>query len=83
MKEQADIVEVVVSVTDDHLASIRQVAGELARAGMIVEQTLAETGVITGRAPRSALEALAALPGVAAVEPAGSFQLPPSDAPIQ
>jgi hypothetical protein len=55
----------------------------LTRAGLRVEQTLAEAGVITGRARAVALAALAAVPGVTAVEISRTVQLPPPGSPVQ
>ena len=74
---------VTVSVDDAHLSQINQVAAHLRAAGMEVEQTLDAIGAISGHVGDDRLASLAQVPGVAAVEPERSFQLPPPDAKIQ
>ncbi|HEY1599522.1 MAG TPA: hypothetical protein VGG64_07970 [Pirellulales bacterium] len=74
---------VTVSVDDAHLSQIHQVAARLRAAGMEVEQTLDHIGAISGHVGNDGLAGLARVPGVAAVEPERSFQLPPPDAKIQ
>jgi hypothetical protein len=60
------------------------VAAALREAGLRLDRTLPTTGVITGAVEdETALESLAAVEGVAAVEQAQEFQLPPPDEPIQ
>jgi hypothetical protein len=73
-------VAVTVTVDDEHLGSIDQLAESLRAAGMDVEQVLRPVGVITGSAP-SGWEAPAGLDGVAAVEPQRTIRLPPPDEP--
>jgi hypothetical protein len=77
-------VEVTVLVESDHLETIDDVVGALARAGLEISDTLASAGVITGRLndPRS-INALEGIEGVASVEVARTIQLPPPDEPIQ
>jgi CheY-like chemotaxis protein len=77
-------VEVTILVADDHIAAIDDVAAALRSAGLQLGQTLPETGVITGSvADAAAMETLAAVPGVAAVEPVQEIFIPPPDAPVQ
>ena len=75
---------VTVLVADDHVAAIDEVAAALQRAGLRLGDVLPAAGAITGAVEDSALlPALAAVDGVAAVEPAQEIQLPPPDEPIQ
>lgn len=75
--------EVTVTVADSHAGDVDEVAERLRRAGMEVTQVLAAVGVVTGAVPTSRIAAIAALPGVAAVEPQGSVQIAPPDADVQ
>jgi hypothetical protein len=76
--------DVTVLVADDHLAAIDEVAAALQRAALRLGDVLPAAGAITGAVEDSALlPALAAVDGVAAVEPAQEIQLPPPDEPIQ
>lgn len=43
--------DVIVTVDDAHLATISNVAAELANAGMVVKEVMPVTGVITGSIP--------------------------------
>ena len=59
------------------------VAEQLRAAGMTVEQILPAIGVITGTIAAETRTVLAELPGVLAVEPEQTFELPPPDSDIQ
>lgn len=74
---------VVVTVHDDQLAEIDELAERLRLAGMRVEQVLGEIGVITGSLPADRLTSAQRLPGVAAIERETSFRLPPPDEDVQ
>jgi hypothetical protein len=74
---------ITVTVDDDHVARIQEIADQLRAAGMQIGQVLPEIGVITGAAMTSVKPAISALPGVAAVTYERSFQLPPPDSDIQ
>ena len=52
-------------------------------AGMEVEHSLGSIGAISGHVAHDRLHGLTQVPGVAAVEPERSFQLPPPDAEVQ
>jgi hypothetical protein len=78
-----DHVRINVSVEDTHLGQIDEVAAKLRAAGMHVDQTLATIGSISGHATSELLNTLRQVPGVAAIEPERSFQLPPSGADVQ
>lgn len=59
---------IVVTLNEEALKDIRSVAEQLAAQGMEVERVLPLTGVITGSCSAAGKPALAAVPGVAAVE---------------
>jgi hypothetical protein len=74
---------ITVTVQDDHLDRIDGLADQLRAAGMQVHQVLGSAGVITGQVTDAARQAIAGVPGVAAVEDQQTYQLPPPDADIQ
>lgn len=74
---------VTVTVDDEHLDRIEDLADQLRAAGMQVHQVLRSVGIITGEVAGPARPAIARLPGVASVEDQRIFQLPPPDADIQ
>jgi hypothetical protein len=74
---------VTVTVHDDQLPNIDEVADRLRDAGMQVDQILHPVGMITGSVPTARRAVIETVPGVAAVEDETSFQLPPPDAEIQ
>ena len=59
------------------------VAEQLRAAGMTVEQVLPVIGVITGTIAAETRAVLAEVPGVLAIEPEQTFELPPPDSDIQ
>jgi hypothetical protein len=76
--------ELTILVADDHRDAIDDVAAALQNAGLRVESALPTTGVITGSvADEAAIGALSEVEGVAAVEPAQEFRIPPPDEPVQ
>lgn len=74
---------VTVTVRDDRLADIEELADRLRASGMQVDQVLGNIGVITGSLPQEKRAAVQHMPGIAAVEAETSFQVPPPDADIQ
>jgi hypothetical protein len=75
---------VTVLVAGDRLGAIDGIAAALRDAGLQQLQVLPATGVITGAVDdAAAAERLAALDGVAAVEPARDVGIAPPDAPVQ
>ena len=75
--------QIQVSVAPDYAADIQGVADRLRAAGMSVNETMEAGGVVTGSAPESRIADLERVEGVAAVEQARTYQLPPPDSPIQ
>lgn len=74
---------VTVSVDDEHVGRIDDVARWLEAAGMQVEQVLPAIGMITGAVPGEQRTQVASVAGVAAVEPQRTYRLPPPDAEVQ
>ena len=75
--------EVIVTVADEHLAKLPEVAAQLKAHGLKVAHTMKSTGTIAGSAPQKSLAKLRGVAGVAAVEASGSVQIAPPDAEIQ
>jgi hypothetical protein len=78
-----DDVDLIVSVSDDQAGGFHQVVERLRRAGLRVTGEQPMLGTLTGRMAAGGIDALAALPGVAAVERAREYQLPPRDSELQ
>ena len=78
------MIDVTILVADAHVESIDDMAAALQKAGLRLDSALPATGVITGAVQdEAAMRSIAALPGVAAVEPARDIELPPPDSPVQ
>ena len=76
----AEPVAVTVSVDESHRRRLGAVARELTGRGMAVAATLDALGAITGTVDADRLDGLRSVPGVAAVEPARRYRLPPPGA---
>lgn len=76
-----DTERVTVTVDEEHVSSIGDVAAELRGRGMQVEQVLGGIGVVTGRSADPA--ALREVAGVASVDAEVSVQIPPPDHDVQ
>lgn len=72
----------VVTVDDEHLPRIAQVADQLRAKGMTVESMMVTLGLISGSACVGTTE-FCHVPGVMTVEEQPQFELPPSDADVQ
>lgn len=77
------MVQVSVTVDDEHLGAIGAVADALRESGMKVDQVLDALGIITGSVAEGGPDSLMTVEGVASVQQDVEFQLPPPDAPIQ
>jgi hypothetical protein len=62
------IKSIMISVTDEYLEKINQVADSLTKAGMEVEQTFSITGIISGQISEDKISSLQQIPGVGSVE---------------
>jgi len=67
MKKPA-LIDVTVLVDVDKSADFAAVASALKQQGFVLNEILADIGVLTGAAPAGALSKLSAVPGVASVE---------------
>src|SRR5262249_45661037 len=74
---------IIVTVADDALKDIHQVADHLKARGMTVHRVMPVTGVIAGSIAPSKLSALAKVQGVSSVEEEASVQLPPPGSDVQ
>ena len=76
------MVNINVTVHQEYLSAIADVADALRARGMQVEQVL-EMGFITGSAPDDSLGDLKKVSGVQSVDEELGYQLPPPDDDIQ
>lgn len=74
---------ITVTVDDDHLDRIEDVADQLRASGVQVHQVLGSVGIITGEVTDAQRPAITQVSGVASVEDQQAFQLPPPDSDIQ
>jgi hypothetical protein len=81
--DAASLVPVVVSVWEDHLERLDEIAGRLRAHGLRVDQLLTSLGTVTGRIAPSKIVDLEDVDGVASVERERVVQLPPPDSPVQ
>ncbi len=75
--------DVTVSVDDEHVADVREVADRLREAGLSINELFEELGVITGQIDESRADTLKNVEGVASVERSRDYQLAPPDSDIQ
>lgn len=74
---------VVISTDADDPYLLNDIAEQLARAGLRIDDVLAELATIIGTVEAGDLRALESVPGVLEVEPERSVRLPPPDSPVQ
>lgn len=79
----SELIAVTVSVDDAHRAAVDQVADRLRAAGMQVERSLRSIGAISGQITPDRFDGLKQIEGVAGVEAARTFQIPPPGAKVQ
>ncbi len=77
------MVHLSVTVDDEHVPAIDEVADALRARGMQVEQVLDGLGIITGSAPADSRPALTGVEGVVSVDEQLTHRLPPPDSPVQ
>jgi len=73
--------KVTVSIDDNHLSAIHEVAAHLREHGLEVQSVLEGVGVITGSVPDEQRQTLLNVPGVASVDPELDVRLPPPGEP--
>lgn len=74
---------VIVTVADDALNNINQLANRLGDEGMKVDRVMPVTGVIAGSCDASKVADLKKVDGVMSVEEEVVAQLPPQDSSVQ
>jgi hypothetical protein len=74
---------ILVTVAADRRPDIAALADRMREAGMTVQAILVSIGVVTGTATPAQAAAVAALPGVAAVEPDRAVHLRPPDLDVR
>jgi type II secretory pathway component GspD/PulD (secretin) len=72
---------IMVSVTDEYLNRINEVANSLTREGMKIEQTLSTVGIISGNIDEDKLVDIGQIPGVGSIEQERTYQLAPPNSP--
>lgn len=82
-KNQAKIKSLIITVTDESLPRIEQLANRLGKKGLKVERVLPVTGVITGSCPEAKVPALKKESGVLGIEEENTAYLPPPDSAVQ
>ncbi|GAA3282156.1 hypothetical protein [Nesterenkonia halobia] len=73
----------IVTVDDPRTDSLDAVAAALEACGLRVDRVLPAAGMIHGRADRTRREALAAVDGVASVDPVRDVSIAPPEADVQ
>ena len=77
-------VEVIVTIGQDRMENLKQIASELQSRGLqITNEPLENLGMISGIAESTSIEQLKQVNGVTAVEKAGTVQIPPPDSNVQ
>jgi hypothetical protein len=74
---------IIVTVSDEKLKNIHEVAAQLAAKGMKVDQIMPATGIITGSSSAAKMPALKKVDGILSVEEEAIAYLPPPDSPVQ
>lgn len=82
MPDEDSMVEVVVSIDEQHLQSMAAVTQRLRAAGMQIDETMEAIGTVAGRIPSEQLEELDHIDGVAQIERSSTFQVPPPDSDV-
>lgn len=76
-------IEIIITVTEDRRANLKQIASELQSRGVKITDTMESLGMISGTAAANNLDQIRNVDGVAAIETAGTVQLPPPESDIQ
>lgn len=74
---------IIVTVADDALKNIHELADRLAAKGMKVDRVLPITGIISGSCPSTKMGDLENVDGVTSVEEETSAEIPPPDSSLQ
>jgi translation elongation factor EF-1beta len=76
-------VNLVILVDDEHVDRIAEVVKNLQSAGLHVEQSMEQLGIITGSCDSSKVQALSQVDGVSNVETERQYQIAPPESEIQ
>ncbi|AFZ24191.1 hypothetical protein Cylst_1943 [Cylindrospermum stagnale PCC 7417] len=76
-------VNLSISVDENHMNKILEVADNLHSAGMNVQQVLDKLGILTGSCDLDKVETLSRVEGVSHVELSREYQLEPPESDIQ
>ena len=76
-------IEIVVSVDDENLGRLDEIASALERMGVKVQNRMSSLGTISAVADAAAVDRIRAVAGVEAVEVARTFEIPPPDSEVQ
>ena len=76
-------VNVSVSIDEEHISQILEVATRLNSAGMNIEHIMENLGIIVGSIDSEKMNTLAQIEGVEHCEPEQEYHLPPPDSEIQ
>ena len=82
-REREDQVDVQIAISDEDLPRFGEVVDSLKAAGLQVDRTMEQLGLVTGSSAASKIATLARVKGVAGVERQRRVQLPPPDSRIQ
>jgi hypothetical protein len=74
---------IIVTVADDALKNIDELAAKLVAKGMKVDNVLPILGIISGSCASIKMGELENVEGVTSVEEEASAELPPPDSPLQ
>lgn len=74
---------IIVTISDEKLPDIQQVAEQLSARGMKVDNVMPITGVISGSCSSNTISDLEGVDGVMSVEEEAISYLPPPDSEIQ
>lgn len=74
---------IIVTVADDALKNINELAAKLTAKGMKVDRVLPITGIISGSCASGKMGELENVAGVTSVEEEASAELPPPDSTLQ
>ena len=76
-------VNLLISVDDNHMDRIPQVVQKLQSAGLNVEQSMEQIGVVTGSCDQAKVKALSQIEGVSHIESSRKYQVAPPNSDIQ
>ncbi len=82
-KKAKNMKSVIVTVTDEAMGNIENLAKQLGNSGMKVNHVLHSTGVITGICSAAKMASLQKIKGVMSIEEEIILNLPPPDSPLQ